>query len=213
MRFLLICTLFTGQQRFSKEGNFMRYSYEYKRKCVEMYREGKWPDTPADVSIRTFQNTVRNWVCIEEASGPEALRHKRSNKVWNPEEKLVLIQRVIAGNSIRSVALEAGINQGLLYQWVQKYKICGYNGLVNMKKGRPPKESQMKRKKVNINNPRPFKETELEELIRLRAENEYIKAENEIIKKEIALREEKQAALLKAKKQQSSKNFVKKDIN
>ena len=21
----------------------MRYSYEYKRKCVDMYREGKWP--------------------------------------------------------------------------------------------------------------------------------------------------------------------------
>ena len=156
-----------------------------------MYREGKWPDTPADVSIRTYHNTVRNWVRIEEACGPEALRHKRLNKVWNPEEKLVLIQRVIAGNSIRSVAFEAGINQGLLYQWVQKYKICGYTGLENMKKGRPSKESQMKRKKVNFNNPRPLKETELEELIRLRAENEYIKAENEVIKKEIALREDK----------------------
>ncbi len=136
----------------------MRYSYEYKRKCVEMDREGKWSDTPADVSIRTFHSTVRNWVRIEEAGGPEALRHKRSNKVWNPEAKLVLIQRVIAGNSIRSVAFKAGINQGLLYQWVQKYKIYGYNGLVNMKKGRPPKTSQMKRKKVNFNNPRPFKE-------------------------------------------------------
>ena len=44
-------------------------------------------------------------------------------------------------------------------------------------------------------------------------ENEYIKAENQVIKKEIALREEKQAALLKAKKQQSSKNSAKKDIN
>ena len=39
-----------------------------------------------------------------------------------------------------------------------------------------------------------------------------IKAENEVIKKEIALREEKEAALLKAKKQQSSKNSKKKDI-
>ena len=24
----------------------MRYSYEHKRKCVELYREGKWPETP-----------------------------------------------------------------------------------------------------------------------------------------------------------------------
>ena len=78
-----------------------------------------------------------------------------------------------------------------------------------LKKGRPSKEPQMK----NRPNPEPLTESEREELIRLRAENEYIKAENEVIKKEIALREEKQAALLKAKKQQSLKNSVKKDIN
>ena len=51
-------------------------------------------------------------------------------------------------------------------------------------------------------------EEKYEELIRLRAENAYIKVENEVIKK-IALREEKQAAQIKMKKQQSSKNFVK----
>ena len=56
-------------------------------------------------------------------------------------------------------------------------------------------------------------EEEREELLRLRAENEYIKAENEVIKKRIALRQEKAAAQLKAKKQRSSKNSEKKDIN
>jgi molybdopterin synthase catalytic subunit len=62
-------------------------------------------------------------------------------------------------------------------------------------------------------NPSPLTESEREELIRLRAEIEYIKAENEVIKKEIALRQEKWAAQLKAKKQQSSKSSAKKDIN
>ncbi len=38
-------------------------------------------------------------------------------------------------------------------------------------------------------NPTPLTESEKEELIRLRAENEYIKAENEVIKKQIALRQ------------------------
>jgi hypothetical protein len=80
-----------------------------------------------------------------------------------------------------------------------------------MRKGRPPKEPQMK--KINYNNPRKLNESEYEELVRLRAENEYIKAEIEVIKKEIALREEKEAARLKAKKQQSSKNSKKKDTN
>ena len=69
----------------------------------------------------------------------------------------------------------------LLYQWVQNYKTKGYNGLVEMKKGRPSKGvPQMKKEEA-----RPLNESEREELIRLRAENEYIKAENEVIKKEI----------------------------
>ena len=41
---VLICTLFTGQT--GKEGIFMRYTYEYKINCVELYRQGKWPETP-----------------------------------------------------------------------------------------------------------------------------------------------------------------------
>ena len=110
-----------------------------------------------------------------------------------------------------SVATNAGINPGVLYQWVRKYKILGYNGLVNKKKGKPPKEPNMK--KENVVDPKPLTESEREELIRLRAENEYIKAENEVIKKEIALREEEEAARLKAKKQRSSKNSGKKDSN
>ena len=68
-------------------------------------------------------------------------------------------------------------------------------------------------KKLNYNNPRKLNESEYEELVRLRAENAYIKAEIEVIKKEIALREEKEAARLKAKKQRSSKNSEKPDIN
>ena len=61
--------------------------------------------------------------------------------------------------------------------------------------------------------PAQLTESEREELIRLRAEVEYMKAENEVIKKEIALREEKEAARLKAKRQRSSKNSVAKDTN
>ena len=97
----------------------------------------------------------------------------------------------------------------MLYQWVYKYKSQGYNGLVGSKKGRSTKELKMKKP----TNPLPLTESEREELMRLRSENEYIKAENEIIKKRIALRQEKWAAQLKAKKQQSSRTSEKKDTN
>ena len=189
----------------------MRYSYEFKRKCVEMYRLGQRPETPEGIKPENFRRMIRQWVRAVDANGSEVLKHKNRNKTWKPEERLELVMQVIAGRSIKSVAIENGIQDGMLYQWVRKYKIFGYNGLVAMKKGRPARNPEMK--KMNINNPRKPKETEYEELIRLRAENAYIKAENAVIKKEIALREEKQAALLKAKKQQSSRNSAKKDTN
>ena len=187
----------------------MRYSQEYKMNCIELYRQGKWPETPDGIKEQNFRCMLRHWVRIEDHQGPEALCHKNFNKVWSPEEKLELILQVIAGKSYQEVAFSVGINAGMLYQWVRKYKSLGYNGLVDTKKGRPPKEPQMKK---NIN-PAPLTESVREELIRLRAENEYIKAENEVIKKRIALRQERWAAQLKAKKQQSSKNSEKKDIN
>lgn len=193
----------------SRGGIIMRYTYEYKRKCVELYREGKWPETPEGVSNKSFRDKVRLWVRAEDSRGPEALKHKNFNRNWTPEERLELVSQVMSGKSCVSVAIEAGIQDRLLYQWVQNYKTKGYNGLVEMKKGRPSKGvPQMKKEEA-----RPLNESEREELIRLRAENEYIKAENEVIKKEIALREERHAAQLKARKQRSSKSCVKKDTN
>ena len=189
----------------------MRFSYEYKIECVKLYRDGKWPETPECISEACFRGKVRQWNRIERKFGIDGLKHQNQNKVWSTEEKLNLVTQVLAGKSNLSVALDAGISDGLLYQWVRKYKIYGYNGLVDKKKGRKSKNPDMQKR--NLYNPRKLEESEYEELIRLRAENEYIKAENEVIKKRIALRQEKEAARLKAKKQQSSKNSVKKDIN
>ena len=186
----------------------MKYNYEYKRKCVEMYREGKWPETPGSIQERNFHDMIRRWAGIEKSCGPEALQHKNQNKVWTAEEKYELVAKVMAGASVRATAISAGISNGLLYQWVQRYKIEGYEGLVAKRKGRPPKEAPMKKKAV----PAELTPSEREELIRLRAENEYLKAENEVIKKRIALRREKWAEELKAKKQRSSKGSGKKDM-
>ena len=77
-----------------------------------------------------------------------------------------------------------------------EYKMKGYQGLAAQRKGRPPKEPDMKKKIV----PAELTPSEREEMIRLRAENEHLRAENAVIKKEIALREERCAAQLKAKK-------------
>ena len=189
-------------------GIYVKYSSEFKLKCVEMYREGEYPETPEGISEREFHQAIRRWVRREESVGPEGLRHKNQNKIWTAEERYELVAKVLAGQSNESVAVSAGINSGLLYQWVRRYKMRGYEGLATMKKGKPPKEPSMKKKEL----PAELTPSEREEMIRLKAEIEYLRAENAVIKKEIALREEKWAAQLKAKKQRSSKNFKKKDI-
>ena len=202
-RAVVICTPFTGQT--GERGIIMRYSFEFKLECIEMYERGEFPDTPDGVSTKRFRDNIRQWKRMVDSSGIDSLHHKPQNRKWKPEEKLELIVKVLAGESCTFVALSNGIQPGMLYQWVNKYKTLGYNGLEESKKGRPPKDKNMK--KNNKTHAPKLNETEYEELIRLRAENEHIKTEIEVIKKSIALRREKWAAQLEAKKQRSSKNL------
>ena len=57
----------------------MKYSYEYKKQCVELYRQGRWPETPEGVSKDWFHRAVVEWHRLEKACGTEALRHKKQN--------------------------------------------------------------------------------------------------------------------------------------
>jgi transposase len=193
----------------------LRYTNEFKLMCVELYRQGKWVKTPKGIKTANFRGMIRTWDRIEQAGGPEALCHKTHNKAWSPEEKLELVSQVNAGQSMRAVACQYGISYGFLRQWVRKYREEGYNGLVSKKKGRHRKDPPMKR---NTKSSKPLNETEREELVRLRTENArikaeiaYIEAENAVIKKQIALRRQKWAEQLKAKKQRSSRNSARKD--
>ena len=70
----------------SKEGIFMRYSYEYKLECVELYRQGKFPDTPEGVSQSRFRHNIREWARMAASCGSEVLKHKNFNKTWSPDE-------------------------------------------------------------------------------------------------------------------------------
>ncbi len=124
----------------------MKCSYKYKRMCVELYRLGKWPETPEGIQEENFHRMIRSWTRIENSCGPEALRHKNQNKEWTADQRYELVAQVLAGKSVKETAFSAGINDGQLHQWVRRYKIEGYQGLVAKRKGRPPKGPQMKKK-------------------------------------------------------------------
>ena len=126
----------------------MKYSYEFKIEAIELYRKGKWIDKPDSVSdLENFHGEIRKWVRIFDLCGPEALRHKAQDRKWTPEERPGSVLKVLAGNSCRPVAFGAGINDGQLYQWVRKYRICGHDGLAGCRKGRRPKVPDMSKKK------------------------------------------------------------------
>ena len=192
----------------SKGGFYVKYDFAFKLNAVEMYRAGQWVDTPQGIGRKDFRKRIVQWSKIADLHGIDSLKHSTACKERTAEERYELVARVLAGESQKQVAISAGINTGLLSNWVQIYKMKGYEGL-NLKKGRQSKmDKNIKQKSAPAN----LTQTEREELIRLRAETEYLRAENEAIKKLIALRHEKEAARLKAKKQQSSKNSAKKDI-
>ena len=189
----------------------MRYSYEFKLKCVKLYKEtGTFPPTPEKVKQKSFRDSIRDWVKLHDIHGAKALNHSNENRNWTPEDKLSLINQYKAGKSIKSVAINAGMNVGVLYSWLRKYEELGYNGLVDNRKGRPRRNPDMSKKIIKQ---RELTESELEELIRLRERCAYLEAESEALKKSIALRKEKEAVRLKAKKQRLSKNLENKGSN
>ena len=42
----------------------MKYSYEYKKQCVELYRQGKRPETPVGVKQKNFHKTIMNQLAL-----------------------------------------------------------------------------------------------------------------------------------------------------
>ena len=96
----------------------MRYSYEYKRRCIESYKQGILPEIPDGITEEGFKGMIRRWIRQDNANGYEGIRHRGHNRKWSPEEKLELIQKVLSGNSNESVATKAGMNPGQLHQWV-----------------------------------------------------------------------------------------------
>ena len=56
-------------------------------------------------------------------------------KMWTSEEKYKLIKPLLdREKGIRTYSREIGINSGLLYAWIKKFREQGMEGLINKKK-------------------------------------------------------------------------------
>lgn len=155
----------------------MRFTKEFKLECIRKYKAGERIDDPGGCKHSTFRNAVLEWVRIYDAMGEIGLEHKKPKRTW--QDKLGMIERVLNGESIKSVALSNGIKGYLLSTWYKIYQKSGIDGLKLDRRGRPPKT--MKKPKTPN---KPKAENELEkELEYLRAENEYLKKLNALVQK------------------------------
>lgn len=176
----------------------MKYSWEFKLECVDKYKNGEYIATPGKTTTqrKNFLHQVNKWAKNYDDLGINGLKHSSTNKIWTPEKRFELVAKVLAGNSITSVAKKAHIDKGQLYQWVRKYNEKGMDGL-QCKKGRPTNQLVMKKK----NKKTKLSISEQEELKLLRERNEYLEMENEYLKKLDALVSKREAAEAKAKNQ------------
>ena len=91
-------------------------------------------------------------------------------KHWTAEEKYKLIEPLLKmEKGIWTYSKETGVNSGLLYAWLKKYRENGMEGLKNKKNPGNPLSKYQNKKKLT-------KEEQLEyENMKLRIENELLK--------------------------------------
>ncbi|WP_143074381.1 hypothetical protein [Eubacterium callanderi] len=63
----------------------MRYSYEFKLRYVELYKEGSWMETPENVKTKFFRDKIRQWCRIADSCGSQVLKHSDQSKEWAPD--------------------------------------------------------------------------------------------------------------------------------
>ncbi|MCE7781960.1 transposase [Staphylococcus xylosus] len=153
------------------------YKYEFKLKVVQEYLNSSlgYRALAKKYEIST-KSLIERWVAQYKEFGPEGLSKRLKNKVYTREFKLSVLRfRQENMLSYRETASHFKIsNIAMICAWQRRFEENGILGLDSNKKGRPSKmdkkHSKAKTKSTEL------KESEREELERLRNENEMLKA-------------------------------------
>ncbi|WP_294706885.1 IS3 family transposase [uncultured Fusobacterium sp.] len=129
-------------------------------------------------------NRLKYLVRLLKKHGYNILRTDK-NRYYSKEFKELIINRVLVNKeSIVSVAIDIGLSsEGILINWIKKYKENCYNVIEN-KKGRIPKTmTKIKKSKKTLTKEDKIKELE-NKILYLEAENEYLKKLNALVQEE-----------------------------
>ena len=150
-----------------------KLTYEDK---LNIYKERKKGKTIIFLTKKynVREDVIRYLIRLIDKHGYNVLR-RNQNRKFTSSEKEIIINRVLINNeAANSVAIDEGLlSQGMLQNWIKKYKENGYN-IVERKRGRSTMPKVTKKKE---------NETDKEKIKRLEQENLYLKAELEYSKK------------------------------
>lgn len=162
-----------------------KYSFEFKKKIVMEYLEGKdgWDYLTDKYGLGT-NSQLRRWVANYKQFGDEGLRRSRKQEKYSFEKKLFVVELYLSSEiSYQDLAIQEGItNSCMIVNWVNRFRIAGPDALRPHKKGR---KKTLDKRKIDIK-PQVIEETivdtsrehvkELEdELLKLRIENAFLK--------------------------------------
>ena len=190
-----------------------KYSFEFKKKVVQEYLEGKgsYVYLAKQYNIPD-EKQVRIWVNAYNEFGDAGLIRSRKNKNYSFQFKLSVVQLYLTSEvSYQELALSQGINNpSLITRWVNDFRIAGPDTLRAKKKGR--------KKVLNIKESKNIPEIEEEKLVdtsaehikQLEDENLKLRIENAYLKELRRLRLEEEALL---KKQRESSTVSEDNLN
>ncbi len=165
-----------------------KYSFEFKKKIVKEYLEGKWSshELAKKYHIGTSDNSrqVIRWIAAYNEFGDDGLRRSRKNTIYSFEYKLHVVELYLSSEvSYQELALSEGMtNPSLITKWVNDFRIAGPDALRPKKKGRKKSLKSSDNKERTTINETASVDTSAEhikqlenELLKLRIENAYLK--------------------------------------
>ncbi len=154
-----------------------KYSYEFKKKVVEEYLDGKGGYKHlAERNGITNKCILQNWVKAYKEFGDTGLKRSRQHKKYTFEFKLNVVELYLTNEvSYQELALSVGMNNpALITKWVNDFRIAGPLALREKSKGRKPIMPKPKKIENADENAKYLKQLE-DENLKLKIENAYLK--------------------------------------
>ena len=176
-----------------------KYSFEFKKKVVLEYLDGKGGTPFLSKKYNLGSNTqLRKWIKAYRELGDEGLMRSRKKDTYTFEFKLHVVELYLSTEvSYQELALSVGINNPpLINKWVNDFRIVGPDALRPKKKGRKKSLELLDKDKNNFSTPEnQTQNVEAERLKQLEDENLKLRIENAYLKELRRLRLEDEARL------------------